>query len=292
MKLQGTVIAAHGRQYLVELAGEQADGQTLLCFPRGKKSEIACGDHVVLQRSGDGQGVIDSIAPRTTLLYRSNEFKQKLIAANVTQIVIIVATEPSFSGELISRCIVAAESQDIKVLIVLNKCDLTERIPEALALLTPFTKLGYTLLQLSARTGVQTLSPYLSGQTSVLVGQSGMGKSTLTNALIPGANAPTREISESLDSGKHTTTHATLYRLDDDSTLIDSPGLQEFGLRHLSQGEIEQGFSELRPLLGQCRFRNCRHDLEPGCAVRAALEAGAIDARRHAVFRRLRDALR
>ena len=269
MKLQGTVIAAHGRQYLVELAGEQADGQTLLCFPRGKKSEIACGDHVVLQRSGDGQGVIDSIAPRTTLLYRSNEFKQKLIAANVTQIVIVVATEPSFSGELISRCIVAAESQDIKVLIVLNKCDLTERIPEALALLTPFTKLGYTLLQLSARTGVQTLSPYLSGHTSVLVGQSGMGKSTLTNALIPGANAPTREISESLDSGKHTTTHATLYRLDDDSTLIDSPGLQEFGLRHLSQGEIEQGFSELRPLLGQCRFRNCRHDKEPDCAVHA-----------------------
>ena len=201
MKLQGTVIAAHGRQYLVELAGEQADGQTLLCFPRGKKSEIACGDHVVLQRSGDGQGVIDSIAPRTTLLYRSNEFKQKLIAANVTQIVIVVATEPSFSGELISRCIVAAESQDIKVLIVLNKCDLTERIPEALALLTPFTKLGYTLLQLSARTGVQTLSPYLSGQTSVLVGQSGMGKSTLTNALIPEANARVNEISTALDSG-------------------------------------------------------------------------------------------
>lgn len=164
MKLQGTVIAAHGRQYLVELAGEQADGRTLLCFPRGK-SEIACGDHVVLQRSGDGQGVIDSIAPRTTLLYRSNEFKQKLIAANVTQIVIVVATEPSFSGRLISRCIVAAESQDIKVLIVLNKCDLTERIPEALALLTPFTKLGYTLLQLSARTGVQTLSPRISQAT-------------------------------------------------------------------------------------------------------------------------------
>ena len=116
-----------------------------------------------------------------------------------------------------------------------------------------------------------------------------MGKSTLTNALIPGANAPTREISESLDSGKHTTTHATLYRLDDDSTLIDSPGLQEFGLRHLSQGEIEQGFSELRPLLGQCRFRNCRHDKEPNCALHEALRAGAIHPRRYAVFRALCD---
>ena len=175
------------------------------------------------------------------------------------------------------------------MLIVLNKCDLTERIPEALALLTPFTKLGYTLLQLSARTGVQTLSPYLSGHTSVLVGQSGMGKSTLTNALIPGANAPTREISESLDSGKHTTTHATLYRLDDDSTLIDSPGLQEFGLRHLSQGEIEQGFSELRPLLGQCRFRNCRHDKEPDCAVHALVKAGGMDPQRYAAYCALRN---
>ena len=289
MKLEGTVIAAHGRQYLVELAGEQADGQTLLCFPRGKKSEIACGDHVVLQRSGDGQGVIDSIAPRTTLLYRSNEFKQKLIAANVTQIVIVVATEPSFSCELISRCIVAAESQDIKVLIVLNKCDLTERIPEAHALLAPFAKLGYPLLQLSARTGVELLSPYLSGHTSVLVGQSGMGKSTLTNALIPGANAPTREISESLDSGKHTTTHATLYRLDNDSTLIDSPGLQEFGLRHLSPGTIEQGFIELRPLLGQCRFRNCRHDKEPDCAVHALVKAGGMDPQRYAAYCALRN---
>lgn len=283
MKLEGTIVAAHGRQYRVELAS----GEILLCFPRGKKSELACGDRVSIVRSGDGQGVVDQVAPRTTLLYRSNQFKQKLIAANVTQIVIVVATEPSFSDELITRCIVAAESQDIKALIVLNKCDLGERVTAAIATLSPFEKLGYPLLRLSAHTDAQALRPYLSGHTSVLVGQSGMGKSTLTNALIPDAKAPTREISAALDSGKHTTTHATLYRLDGNSALIDSPGMQEFGLHHLSPGEIEHGFLEFRPLLGQCRFRNCRHDREPDCAIHSALKAGVIDARRYAAFRSL-----
>ena len=292
MKLDGTVIAAHGRQYLVELAGDEAERQALLCFPRGKKSEVACGDRVSVQRSGDGQGVIEAIAPRSTLLYRSNEFRQKLIAASVTQIVIVVATEPSFSEELISRCIVAAESQNIKTLIVLNKCDLVERIPDAMAQLAVFEQLGYPLLHLSARAGVEALRPYLSGHTSVFVGQSGMGKSTLTNALIPGANAPTREISESLDSGKHTTTHATLYRLDKDSALIDSPGLQEFGLHHLSPSDIEQGFVELRPLVGQCRFRNCRHDREPDCAVHALVNSGGMSTQRYAAYCALRNEAR
>ena len=283
MKLEGTIVAAHGRQYRVELA----DGEILLCFPRGKKSELACGDQVSIARSGDGQGVVDAVAPRSTLLYRSNLFKQKLIAANVTQIVVVVATEPSFSDELITRCVVAAESQGIKTLIVLNKCDLADRVASAGPMLAPFEKLGYPLLRLSAHQDAQALRPYLAGHTSVLVGQSGMGKSTLTNALIPEAKAPTREISAALDSGKHTTTHATLYRLDSSSTLIDSPGLQEFGLRHLSLGEIEHGFLEFRPLLGQCRFRNCRHDREPDCAIHSALKAGAIDARRYAAFRSL-----
>ncbi|MFZ4535724.1 ribosome small subunit-dependent GTPase A [Propionivibrio sp.] len=283
MNFEGTIVAAHGRQYRVELA----DGETLLCFPRGKKSELACGDHVSVQRSGDAVGVISSVAPRSTLLYRSNLFKQKLIAANVTQIIVVVATEPSFSDELVTRCIVAAESQDMKALIILNKCDLSDRVAPAIPTLAPFEKLGYTVLRLSAHADADALLPYLSGQTSVLVGQSGMGKSTLTNALVPDANAPTREISEALDSGKHTTTHATLYRLDANSALIDSPGLQEFGLLHLSPKAIEHGFLELRPLLGQCRFRNCCHDREPNCAVHAAVKSGDIDPRRYAAFRSL-----
>jgi ribosome biogenesis GTPase len=281
--LQGIIVAAHGRQYLVELPGNEM----LRCFPRGKKSDLACGDRVSVLRSGDAVGVIDAVAPRDTLLYRSNEFKQKLIAANVTQIVIVVATEPSFSDELITRCIVAAECQDMKALIVLNKCDLTERMAHATAALAPYEALGYTVLRLCAHNDADALRPYLAGHTSVLVGQSGMGKSTLTNALIPGANAPTREISEALDSGKHTTTHATLYRLDADSALIDSPGLQEFGLRHLTPEAIEHAFPELRVLRGQCRFRNCRHDREPDCAVHAALKSGAIAKRRYAAFRSL-----
>ena len=132
---------------------------------------------------------------------------------------------------------------------------------------------------------------YRAGFTCV-IGRPNAGKSTLVNALIPEADARTREISEALDSGKHTTTHATLYRLDDSSALIDSPGLQEFGLGHLDATALEHAFPELRTRLGECRFRDCRHDREPGCAVRAALDAGAIDARRYAVFRSLRDALR
>ena len=283
MKLEGTVVAAHGRHYLIELA----DGSTLPCFPRGKKSELACGDRVQLERSGEAQGVINTILPRSSLLYRSNEFRQKLIAANVTLVVIVVATEPSFSDELVTRCLIAAESQDIKALILLNKCDLIERLPEAEAALSPFARLGYSILHLSALGEVDALRTQLAGQTSVLVGQSGMGKSTLVNALVPTAGARTREISEALDSGRHTTTHATLYRLPDGAALIDSPGLQEFGLHHLSRSELEHGFREYRVWQGHCRFRNCRHDREPGCAIREAVEAGDVDASRHDTFLRL-----
>lgn len=281
--LEGTIVSAHGRHYLVELTA----GETLLCFPRGKRSELACGDQVLIQRSSDAQGVIDSILPRSTLLYRSNDFRQKLIAANVTQIIIVVATEPPYSDEMISRCIVAAESQGMKTLIVFNKCDLSNRIALTSMALVPFERIGYPVLRLSARTDAEVLRPYLLGQTSVLVGQSGMGKSSLTNALLHDANAPTREISSALNSGKHTTTHATLYRFDTHSALIDSPGLQEFGLRHLSKNAIEHGFLELRSLQGQCRFRNCHHGSEPDCAVHSAVQRGDFEPRRYAAFRTL-----
>ena len=281
--MEGRVIAAHGRQYVVELA----DGTLLPCFPRGKKSEIACGDRVDIMRTSDDQGVVEAIQPRVSLLYRSNEIRQKLIAANVDQLVIVVATEPAFSDELVARALLAAESEEIAPLIVLNKCDLADKLPAARQRLATLAGLGYPILELSALNHAEDLRPWLAGKTSVLVGQSGMGKSTLVNALIPEANAATREISQALDSGKHTTTHATLYHLDGNSDLIDSPGLQEFGLGHLDRQEIEIAFREFRPFLGQCRFRDCRHDREPGCALRAALEAGTIDPGRFASYHRI-----
>lgn len=281
--MRGRVIAAHGRQYIVEAE----DGQRLPCFPRGKKSEVACGDDVEITQSSADQGVIDTILPRRSLLYRSNEIRQKLIAANVDQLVVVVASEPAFSDDLVTRALIAAESEDIEVLIVLNKCDLTEQMTTARRQTAIFSALGYRILELSALRHAEDLRPHLQGKTSVLVGQSGMGKSTLVNALIPEARAATREISQALDSGKHTTTHATLYHLDADSHLIDSPGLQEFGLGHLGRGEIEYAFREFRPFLGNCRFRDCRHDREPDCALRPAVDSGKIEKSRFATYRRL-----
>ncbi|WP_265944097.1 ribosome small subunit-dependent GTPase A [Dechloromonas sp. A34] len=281
--MEGRVIAAHGRQYVVELA----DGTRLPCFPRGKKSDIACGDRVDIQRTSDDQGVIEAIQPRTSLLYRSNEVKQKLIAANVDQLVIVVATEPAFSDELVTRALLAAESEEIEALIVLNKCDLSDKLAAARERLAVFARLGYRVVELSALEHADDLRPELYGVTSVLVGQSGMGKSTLVNALVPEANAATREISQALDSGKHTTTHATLYHLDGESQLIDSPGLQEFGLGHLDRQEIEHAFREFRPYLGQCRFRDCKHNREPDCVLSAAVAAGEIDDKRFAAYHRI-----
>jgi len=286
--MDGRVIAAHGRQYIVELP----DRSRLNCVPRGKKSDVACGDRVEIEQTSDNQGVINAISPRTSLLYRSNEIKQKLIAANVDQVVIVVATEPGFSDELVTRALLAAESEEIVPLIVLNKCDLSDKLENARERVAIFAKLGYRILELSALEHADDLRPALQGMTSVLVGQSGMGKSTLVNALVPEANAATREISSALDSGKHTTTHATLYHLDDESELIDSPGLQEFGLGHLDRQEIEYAFREFRPYVGQCRFRDCRHDKEPNCALLAAVEAGDIDKRRFAIYHRIAAAIR
>jgi ribosome biogenesis GTPase len=286
------VVAAFGRHYEVELAAPREAGTAsappnLKCYPRGKKSVFACGDAVEVTPTGNDQGVIVRLHPRHNLLWRSDAFREKLIAANLTQIVIVVATEPGFSDLLISRCIAAAESQHMKTLIVLNKADLRDRLPAARQALAPFARLGYEVVELSALEGVEPLRPHLAGERSIFVGQSGMGKSTLTNALIPGARAATREISEALNSGKHTTTFARLYPLDGGS-VIDSPGLQAFGLAHLDPDELGEGFIEFRDHLGRCRFRDCHHDAEPGCALHAAIAAGKINPRRFEHFRLIR----
>ncbi len=276
------MVASYGKRYGVELE----DGTQISCVTRGKKNDLACGDHVDIKLTDKHEGVVETLHERSSLLFRSNAFRTKTLAANVTQVVIVLATMPSFYEALLNRCLIAAEAAGIKVLILLNKCDLKDPT-STLAQLKTYQDLGYTVQALSAKQDIAPLKAWLKHQVSVLVGQSGMGKSTIVNALLPESMVRTQEISDVLDSGKHTTTAAHLYHLDSESDLIDSPGLQEFGLNHLSLEQLEYAFIEFRPYLGKCRFNNCKHIHEPDCAVMNAVNAGKISSTRLAAYQEL-----
>lgn len=279
--LNGLVIAAFSRRFIVETA----DGE-LACQVKGRHLRVVCGDRVAYRMEGDA-GVIEDVLPRTSLLYRSDAFKSKAIAANVTQLAVVVAARPSFSLELVQRCILAAEDQGISSLLILNKTDLPET-PAAVERLSVLGRIGYPVLALSALADVAPLRPLLDGHITLLIGQSGMGKSTLINALFPEADVLTADYSVALDSGRHTTTHTRLHRLNADSAVIDSPGLQEFALQQLDAHALARAFVEFRPFLGQCRFRDCRHESEPGCRLQEAAQTGKIDPRRLRLFQTLR----
>lgn len=286
ISMQGTVIAAHGRHYLVQVGAEK-----LQCVTRGKKSDIAVGDRFELKRTSANQGVIESISMRRTLLYRSDQYRSKLLAANVDQLFIVVATEPGFSDDLVSRALVAGEAAGIEVHLILNKIDVVASLEKTRSRVAFYKNLGYPVHEVSVQKQPEqtrvALLPLLQGKSTILIGQSGMGKSSIINLIVPDAGITIREISAVLDTGKHTTTFTRLYAIDEHTFIIDSPGFQEFGLYHLTEGMLERAFLEFRPCLGGCKFYNCHHVSEPDCLIRQGVQAGEIHPQRHALYLQL-----
>ncbi len=280
----GLIVAGYGRHYIVETP----DGERITCHPRGKKSDCVVGDRVRWQASGD-EGVIEKVEPRRNLLFRQDEWKTKSFAANLDQILVMVAGEPVFSESQLARALIAAESAGITARILLNKADLPQ-IAAARERLKPYTAMGYDVLEVALKTrpdeARDILGELLADQATLVLGPSGTGKSTLINLLAPDARAQVGEISQALNSGRHTTTTTQWYWLDTErrSALIDSPGFQEFGLRQISPQSLPGLMPDLRDGAEHCRFYNCTHLHEPGCGVQAALARGDITENRYRIY--------
>lgn len=274
----GLVVAAYGRHCLVE----SPDGARRICHPRGKKSQSVVGDRVRWMPSGD-EGSIERIEPRRNLLYRQDEMRTKSFAANLDLVLILMAAEPEFSESQLTRALIAAEAEGIPTLLVLNKADLESPFERAWTRLAPYRHMGCTVLPLSLKgdtMGLAEIQERLIGKTTLALGPSGVGKSTLINHLVPHAQAQTGEISRALQAGRHTTTSTTWYWVDAarETALIDSPGFQEFGLHHIEPAQLAALMPDLREALGDCRFYNCTHLHEPGCGVRARVTADELGA--------------
>lgn len=288
-------MAGFGRHVLVETES----GQRVICHPRGKKSQVVVGDRIRWLPSQD-EGTIEKIEERSNLFYRQDEMRTKSFAANLDQILILIAAEPEFSESQLTRALIAAEAEHIKPIIALNKSDLAEPFGRAWTKLAPYRAMGYQVLPLAIKPKMATapandaqtaeLMALLDGKKTLVLGPSGAGKSSLTNLLVPGARVLTAEISQALNSGKHTTTSTTLYWVDEARTtaLIDSPGFQEFGLHHIEPMQLANYMPDFKAHAQDCKFYNCTHLHEPGCGVISEVNATAgtssISANRYRLY--------